>query len=163
MHKKQNIQPRGSRIGKRVRKWETHTCNERNCSTGCCLQNSIHTSVKWEFTIERIRGFNWAWVSCLYLTFRPGLLPLNSPYMIPYTCLARGPPEIKSFRSPWGMKESLFKIYLHVIFRRYSSGAGIGGHQYFREVLWIRWVGFPLDSTSKKGVALFFKADIIFT
>ncbi len=62
-----------------------------------------------------------------------GLLPLKSSYMIPNNCLAWGSPEIKSFRSPWGMKESLFKIcrphhslcssskalYLH------TAGAGI--------------------------------------
>lgn len=41
-----------------------------------------------------------------------GLLPLKSLYMIPNSCLAWGSPEIRSFRSPWGMKESMYKICL---------------------------------------------------
>lgn len=55
---------------------------------------------------------------------------------------------LRFFSASFTVLQSSTALYLH------TAGAGIGEHQYYRVVSWIRWMGFPLDSTWKKGIAL---------
>lgn len=99
-----------------------------------------------------------------------GLLPLKSSYMIPNNSLACGSPETKSFRSPWG-DEGIFVSDLAVTsFHRatFIHGA-IPSRSYSRPAC--RWgristagvKRIPTRSSQREWVALFQKADIIFT
>lgn len=83
-----------------------------------------------------------------------GLLPWKSSYMIPNNSVACGSPEIRSFRSPWGMKESAWESsstsFTVLLVYRDTPSRSCGARACRLSELGMGR-GFPLESTERTG------------